>query len=100
MEQSVLILGRQPALGLAELESLYGSKNVRSVGTQAALVSDAEVDFARLGGSVKLCKLLTILDTTNWGQIERYLVKISPEHAAMLPEGKMQIGLSAYGFSE
>ena len=55
--KSLCILGRQPALGLAELESLYGAENVRLAGTTAAFV---DVDpfllaFDRLGGSVKFC---------------------------------------------
>lgn len=100
--KSLLILGRQPTLGLAELESLYGSTAVVPVGDQVAAltVSASDVDFNRLGGSVKLCKVLTRLNTTHWGDIERYLVKNTPEHAALLPEGKIQIGISVYGFQE
>jgi len=102
MEQSLLILGRQPTLGLAELESLYGSTRIRQVGETAVGVemSASLINFIRLGGAIKLCKVLTILDTTNWGEIERYLIKTSPEHVNSLPEGKMQLGLSAYGFNE
>ncbi|HSX36950.1 MAG TPA: hypothetical protein VLG13_02440 [Patescibacteria group bacterium] len=100
--QSLMILGRLPGLGLAELESLYGAGKVRSVGEAAAVV---DVDpcllaFDRLGGSVKFCKVLTELDTTNWKEIENFLVKVSPGHAQRLPEGKMQLGLSLYGFKE
>lgn len=99
--QSVLVLGRQPALGLAELESLYGSDKVRPSGDHAAVV---DVDpcllaFDRLGGSVKFCKLLTTLDTTDWKQVERFLVQVSPDHSKAMPEGKMQLGLSTLGFS-
>lgn len=95
--QSVLILGRQPALGLAELESLYGAEAVQAIGPHAAIV---DVDpcllaFDRLGGSVKFAKLLTILDTTNWGDVEKFLLKAAPAHAEMMPEGKMTLGLSA-----
>jgi tRNA G10 N-methylase Trm11 len=94
--QSLLILGRQPALGLAELESLYGSEKVRQTGSKAAIV---DVDpcllaFDRLGGSVKFCKILTILETTTWNEIEKFLVKVSPGHSEQMPEGKMQLGLS------
>jgi tRNA G10 N-methylase Trm11 len=97
--QSLLILGRQPALGLAELESLYGAAVLQSVGTTAAIldVDPADVDFARLGGSIKLAKVLATIDTIDWSKIEKYLVKVSPEHAALLPEGKLTIGVSAYG---
>ena len=54
--RSLSILGRQPALGLAELESLYGAKHVRPVGNVAAAidVDTLDMDFARLGGSIKL----------------------------------------------
>ncbi|HET7320260.1 MAG TPA: methyltransferase domain-containing protein [Candidatus Saccharimonadales bacterium] len=100
--QSLMVLGRQPALGLAELESLYGADKVRPVGAQAAIV---DVDpcllaFDRLGGSVKFCKVLTELDTVKWKEIEKFLVQVSPGHSERMPEGKMQLGLSLYGFNE
>ncbi len=95
--QSLLILGRQPALGLAELESLYGASKIRAVGDKVAVV---DVDpcllaFDRLGGSVKFCKILTTLDTTNWKEIEKFLVQVSPAQSQQMPEGKMRLGLSA-----
>lgn len=95
--QSLLILGRQPVLGLAELESLYGNDKLRRVGNKVAVV---DVDpcllaFDRLGGSVKFCKLLTTLETTSWKEIEKFLVQVSPGQSEKMPEGKMQLGLSA-----
>lgn len=100
--QSLLILGRQPALGLAELESLYGADKLEPVGSAAVIV---DVDpcllaFDRLGGSIKFCKILTALETTNWGKIEKFLLEVSPGHSRQIPEGKMQLGLSLYGFNE
>ncbi|HEY5442210.1 MAG TPA: hypothetical protein VIJ68_01590 [Candidatus Saccharimonadales bacterium] len=97
--QSLLVLGRQPALGLAELESLYGAAGLRVVGDKAGVV---DVDpcllaFDRLGGSVKFCKILTTLDTTDWHQIEKFLLQVSPDHSKRMPEGKMQLGLSIIG---
>lgn len=97
--ESLLVLGRQPALGLAELESLYGSAKVRPVGNHAAVLSidPCLLAFDRLGGSLKFCKLLTTLDTTNWGDIEKFLVKVSPAHSQTMPAGKMRLGLSVIG---
>ncbi len=97
--QSLLILGRQPALGLAELESLYGPGALRPVGKQTVVV---DVDpcllaFDRLGGATKFCKILTTLDTTHWGQIEKFLVGVAPGHSQTIPEGKMLLGLSVVG---
>jgi tRNA G10 N-methylase Trm11 len=97
--QSLFILGRQPALGLAELESLYGAKNLHPVGPQAALldVEPRHVDFNRLGGSIKLAQVQTELPTTNWRDIESYLLKSVPNILKALPEGKLKLGLSTYG---
>lgn len=98
---SILILGRQPALGLAELEGLYSADKVKPIGSQAALV---QVDpcllaFDRLGGSTKFCRHLTTLETTNWKEIEKFLVQTSPGHSERMPEGKMRLGLSVIGLN-
>src|SRR5580658_7012506 len=97
--QSVLILGRQPELGLAELESLYGSESVRVVGGHAAVldVDPCLLAFDRLGGAIKFGKVLTILDTNKWHDIESFLHKTAPEHARSLPDGKLVLGLSVIG---
>jgi tRNA (guanine10-N2)-dimethyltransferase len=97
--QSLCILGRQPALGTAELESLYGSGAVIPIGRVAALldIDPDEVAFDRLGGSIKLAKVITTLNTTDWEDIEKFILQTSPENAKGLPGGKMNIGLSAYG---
>ena len=73
--KSLCVLGRQPALGFAELEGLYGADNLRPIGDVAALlyVDPPQIDFSRLGGTVKFCKLLTILDTTKWQDIQKFL---------------------------
>lgn len=97
--KSLLILGRQPALGLAELESLFGAEAIIPVGTEAALlaIEAKDVPFARLGGSVKLARVLTELDTTQWKDVEQFLGEVIPEHLQYVPEGKFRLGLSAYG---
>lgn len=99
MTQTVCILGRQPALGIAELESLYGPDVLRVVSDLAVIVDidPPMIDFTRLGGTVKFCKLLTILETTAWKDIEAFLKQAVPAHAASLPEGKLKLGLSTYG---
>lgn len=99
--QSLVIHGRQPALGRGELESLYGAEKLRPVGAKATLV---DVDpcllaFDRLGGGVKFCKVLTVLNTNNWQEIEKFLVEVSPGHSERMPPGKMQLGLSVIGLN-
>lgn len=98
--QSLLILGRQPSLGLAELESLYGADKLRLVGHKAVV---ADVDpcllaFDRLGGSVKFCKILITLETNDWREIEKFLIQACPQQSLNMPEGKMTLGISEIGF--
>ncbi|MDL2342243.1 MAG: hypothetical protein QFB87_04160 [Patescibacteria group bacterium] len=97
---SLLLLGRQPALGLAELESLYGSSVLTNIGDQAVIVAldAAQIDFNRLGGATKLCRVVHELDTVQWRQVEKFLMQAAPRHASQLPEGKLTLGLSVQGF--
>ena len=86
-------------MGRAELESLYGNDGLRAVGDEALLIDKEPraIAFERLGGTIKLCRVLTMLDTANWRQIETYLAETIPRHLDTLPEGKLQLGLSVYG---
>jgi tRNA G10 N-methylase Trm11 len=99
MSSLIAILGRQPALGLAELESLYGSKAVQPLNGAALLTLEAgqSVNFDRLGGSLKLAKHLTTLNTNDWAVILKYLTDTIPQHLHYIPEGKIRFGLSVYG---
>ena len=101
MLQSVLILGRQPALGLAEAESLFGAEKLSPLGPQAVRVDcePNDIPFARLGGSTRVAKLLAYLPYTDWDKIEKYLVQELPKHTCCLPEGKVRLGLSVYNLS-
>lgn len=101
MIQSLCVLGRQPKLGLAELESLYSAERVMPVGRFAAGLDlpHSEVDFSRLGGSTRLAAVLAEVPGTNWKLIEKELQKIVRSPAFDVPtEGKFHLGLSAYGF--
>lgn len=94
---TICLLGRQPAIGLAELESLYGADSVTPVGAQAALV-ETPIDFNRLGGTVKAATHLTTLKTSNPQNVFDYCRRVLPEHLQYIPEGKIKLGVSLYGF--
>lgn len=84
---------------MAELESLYGSDAVRPAGDQCALV-DANVDFSRLGGSVKMAELLATTPDTSRKSVFKTVAKLLPSVVAVLPaEGKIKLGLSVHGFA-
>ena len=75
------VLGRQPEISLAELESLFGSVQ-KICSNLAEFQSATETNINRLGGTLKLARPITI----------------SPlEYLQNLPEGKITLGLSDYG---
>jgi len=100
MYRSICILGRQPALGLAELETLYGADRVAPLSTHVAglTLEASDVDFTRLGGSTRLASVIGEVDSVSWPQIEKAL-RTSGIHIAksLPPEGKIKLGLSVYG---
>lgn len=98
MIQSVCILGRQPSLGLAELESLYGASNVNLLSPQVAslTVPSDEIAFNRLGGSTRLAKVIAQVPNRLWKDVEKQIAKSIVQIANTMPEGKVQLGISAY----
>lgn len=58
-----------------------------------------EIAFKRLGGTVKLAKVLAILPHTSWEQIEKFLAENVPKHLQDTPPGSFTLGLSLYNFS-
>lgn len=97
----VAVLGRQAGLSVAELESVFGDYYILPVSGQAvAIASDNILDLApRLGGTVKITKVLTEISSKNWGDLENYLKKNVPLYLGYLPEGKLTFGISTYDIS-
>lgn len=99
--QSLFVLGRQSNLGLAELESVLGAGHIAPLegGIVLSDIPAGQIPFRRLGGSIKLCAVLETVPTTDWKSIEKALLKIIPEVAVNLNEGKLHLGVSVYGIS-
>lgn len=96
--KAVCILGRLPALGIAELESLYGADHIKPIEGAALLDFAAEdINFKQLGGTIKVARILTELPYTNWSKIAKYLIDSIPDHLQYVPEGKFTLGISTYG---
>ena len=93
----IAILGRQPALGMAELEQLYGSTATRWFSDDSALVDSNAFDFERLGGTQKAGRVVSEL-RGDWRQVSMKLVSAYAQAWAD-HEGKITLGISAYGFN-
>lgn len=99
MYESLIILGRQPKLSLAELETLFGADSLKPSDKNYTLLKENvnKVEFNRLGGSIKLCKILTKVDSSDWNIISEKLLKYIPDQIINIPEGKIKFGISVYG---
>ncbi len=86
----IAILGRQPELGLVELESLLGAGGVKPFGRYAALLA-ADYDLNDLGGVQKIGEVLYRGPARDLNE-----TPILP-HDLPLKDGKTTIGLSYYG---
>ena len=97
--KSVFVLGRQPVIGWAELESLYGAEVLEPLDEFGAASSllPTDIDFARLGSTVKLGEVLGIIDATEWRAVQQQLTALAVQRAQDLSEGKIQLGISTYG---
>ena len=93
----ITILGRQPALGVAELERLYGSDAVRWFSDMSATVDSPQFDFNHLGGTQKAGKIVAEI-SGNWRTASMRIIKdystVWANH-----EGKITLGISTYGIS-
>jgi tRNA (guanine10-N2)-dimethyltransferase len=97
----IAILGRQPALGRAELEARFGADKLRII--QPDIIEfesnqDIQV-FNQFGSTLKVAKLLTKLDYTDWSKISSYIMDTFPHHIHHIPEGKITLGISVYGLN-
>ena len=91
----IAILGRQPELGIAELEQLYG--DVSWFSDTTALVNSDKPDLSRLGGSQKIGRIVAELPSGDWTRASRQLVS-AYQAAWQNHNGKITLGLSAFGF--
>jgi len=96
--EHIAILGRQPELGLAELESLLGGNRVTPFGKGLAFVDLQNKSIpTTCGSTVKFMHVKGRVESLDWGVIEKALVEFARDLEQNVPEGKLTIGLSAYG---
>lgn len=92
----IALLGRQPALSIAELEQVF--KNVSWFSDTSALIDTSNaVDIQRLGGSQKIGRITLKLPARDWRTISMQIVK-HYSNAWSDRTGKITLGISAYGF--
>lgn len=92
----IAILGRQPLLGIAELERVYGSSAVDFFSDQAAIVNVDDFSLSHLGGVLKAGHIVAEL-SGDWHRVSQKIVS-EYVHAWSHFDGKITLGISVYGF--
>ena len=99
IHKSLFILGRQPAIGRAELESLFGKEHLEPIGEYAVAsdIAPDDVPFERIGSTIRLARPIGDYPTANWPQVAQATIKLLPSLLDELPlEGKLKLGLSTF----
>lgn len=93
----ITILGRQPAIGMAELERVYGAQHVRWFSTNSARIDTDHFTLDHLGGTQKAGKIVAEVRGNSWRDAHKQILQTYTEkwrHS----EAKITVGISAYGF--
>lgn len=91
----VAILGRQPRIGMAELERLYGPGNTGWFSEQSAFIKADHFSVDAVGGTQKAGRVILELPVSNWQQLSTKVIQMFLKEKF---EGKVTLGISAYGF--
>ncbi len=91
----IAILGRQPVLGIAELERLF--QDVRWFSSHSALFDTDHFDIEKVGGSQKAGRVVMELPRGDWRQTSMKIVHYYLKEWSG-SDTKITLGLSAYGF--
>jgi len=91
----IAILGRQPALGIAELEGVFGGKSITPLSPQSVSIDGEVFDIQRFGGVLKAGKIIIELPRGDWHQVSQRIVQHYADKWSSF-EGKITLGISVY----
>lgn len=94
----VAILGRQPSLGTAELERVYGQSSVSLLTRRVAQIETDDINIRRLGGSLKAGVVVNTIPNTDWRSVSQKIIQTYIDKWSS-SEGKITLGISVYGYS-
>lgn len=89
------ILGRQPAISIAELEKVFGGNDVFVLCNQAATLNSDNFDIQKLGGIPKAGKVILEMPKSNWHKVSQRIVQHYVSKLANA-DSKITFGISVY----
>ncbi len=95
---NIAILGRQPALGIAELERVFGSKSIKVISNQAVCIDSDLFNVQQFGGVPKAGKMIFEIQKSDWHHVSQKIVQHYSNQWLSF-DGKITLGISTYGFN-
>ena len=92
----IAILGRQPAIGIAELESAFGGKKIHVLNREVALVDSSKLNVSHFGSILKTGEIVYEIKSTDWHKIKPIVLEKILDDTKKA-NGKITIGISTYG---
>ena len=96
------IIGRLPAISIAELESVFGPESIRRIESHAVELETNIISsdiFESIGGTLKVAQQLRRTPNTNWHIVTKNVEELISEIAGQMPEGKATLGISVHGLN-
>ncbi len=95
------ILGRQPEIGMAELESIYGAEGISQFGGNIAIINGDAPLRGHIGSIIKAAQAIKTIPSSNWyDSYDEYVSAIC--ECIKAEDGAsgqvIPLGFSAYGF--
>ena len=92
----IAILGRQPSIGIAELESVFGGEKIRVLGDYACIIETEKINVSHFGSILKTGQVVFEVNSTDWHDISKKITQIFERDFADF-SGKITLGISSYG---
>jgi len=92
----IAILGRQPSIGIAELESVFGGEKIRVLGDYACLIETEKLNVSHFGSILKTGQVAFEINSTDWREVSKKMTKIFEQDFSNF-RGKITLGISTYG---
>ena len=92
----IAILGRQPSIGIAELESVFGGDKIRVLGDYACLIETEKLNVSHFGSILKTGRVAFEINSTDWREVSKKMTKLFEQDFSNF-KGKITLGISTYG---
>ncbi len=93
----IAILGRQPTIGLAELERRFGADSLQPFSEDSTLIETNDFDISKFGGVTKAGVVVGRISGRSWHSVSQWVVKKYLNELSS-QTAKITLGISVYGF--